>query len=174
MSAKQPGSQALSPILQVGVKVLLLNPEHDYFVGIQRHQDFFNQRKAHGVVPEKYDVPGGRIEFGEQPEAGLRREINEEIGLALPADSKFQLLSAANIVCKPELQIIRITYVLQNQVFTSLDDMVLSDEHQALAWVPLVTSPSLHPLLNNAIEVLLNRQLAFQQNQATPQRSAAI
>lgn len=39
-----------------------------------------------GVNPFKgqWDVPGGFLEYGEHPENGVRREINEELGLRLP------------------------------------------------------------------------------------------
>lgn len=30
----------------------------------------------------KWDLPGGRLEFGEQPETALHREIEEETGLS--------------------------------------------------------------------------------------------
>ena len=31
---------------------------------------------------EKWDLPGGGIDHGEEPEAGLRRELQEEIGIS--------------------------------------------------------------------------------------------
>jgi ADP-ribose pyrophosphatase YjhB (NUDIX family) len=38
-------------------------------------------KKARGVYQGKWDLPGGRLEFGEQPETALHREIEEETGL---------------------------------------------------------------------------------------------
>lgn len=37
--------------------------------------------KARGAYQGQWDLPGGRLEFGEQPEAALHREIEEETGL---------------------------------------------------------------------------------------------
>lgn len=38
-------------------------------------------QKARGVYRGQWDLPGGRLEFGEQPETALHREIDEETGL---------------------------------------------------------------------------------------------
>ncbi|WP_339784986.1 NUDIX domain-containing protein [Paenibacillus sp. FSL R7-0313] len=38
-------------------------------------------RKARGAYQGQWDLPGGRLEFGEQPETALHREIEEETGL---------------------------------------------------------------------------------------------
>ncbi|WP_231952610.1 NUDIX domain-containing protein [Paenibacillus sp. AD87] len=38
--------------------------------------------KARGAYLGKWDLPGGRLEFGEQPETALHREIEEETGLS--------------------------------------------------------------------------------------------
>jgi ADP-ribose pyrophosphatase YjhB (NUDIX family) len=38
--------------------------------------------KARGAYMGKWDLPGGRLEFGEQPEFALHREIEEETGLS--------------------------------------------------------------------------------------------
>lgn len=37
--------------------------------------------KARGAYQGQWDLPGGRLEFGEHPEAALHREIEEETGL---------------------------------------------------------------------------------------------
>lgn len=38
-------------------------------------------QKARGPYLGKWDLPGGRLEFGETPETALHREIEEETGL---------------------------------------------------------------------------------------------
>ena len=47
------------------------------------HQVLLSMRHAPGVpgLDGKWEIPGGKIEFGETPEQALIREIQEELGM---------------------------------------------------------------------------------------------
>ena len=49
-------------------------------------------------LPGKYELPGGHIDFGEQIEDGLKRELLEELELDVEVDDVFSALTYVNEV----------------------------------------------------------------------------
>src|SRR5437016_12660056 len=49
---------------------------------LKDHQILACQRTRHQMMPLKWEFPGGKIEEGEQPRDALRRELDEELGIA--------------------------------------------------------------------------------------------
>jgi 8-oxo-dGTP diphosphatase len=74
-----------------------------------------------------WEFVGGKIEFGEDLETALHREIQEEVGLEADIE---KFLYAATFIPKPKTQVIIITYLCSS---SSLD-VVLSEEHSAYKW----------------------------------------
>ncbi len=110
--------------LQVGVKALIFNREGNILV-IKRNPVKYPN------VENLWDIPGGRIDPKSTLEDNLKREIKEETGL----NPKILAIVAAQDIIKPEIRVIRLTYVSYE---TSLGNRVkLSDEHTEFKWVPI-------------------------------------
>lgn len=93
------------------------------------------QRRPNDVhKPGTWDIPGGRLDWGEDPYKGLKRETREEVALEidiqLPVDVHHfirddgQCITMLIFLCTPQSTQVR-----------------LSEEHTAHEWVPL-TAPS--------------------------------
>jgi 8-oxo-dGTP diphosphatase len=48
---------------------------------VQEGKVLICQRTKHQPMPLKWEFPGGKIEYGEQPTDALRRELEEELGI---------------------------------------------------------------------------------------------
>lgn len=82
--------------------------------------------------PGEWDIPGGRLELGEDPFAGLNRETREEIGgdvsIIMPIDVHYfirgdgQKILMIIFICKPRSEEIK-----------------LSEEHTEYKWVDLLS-----------------------------------
>jgi 8-oxo-dGTP diphosphatase len=109
--------------LQVGVKVLLKNPEGNYLL-LRRAYD------PEQEVQGRWDVPGGRINPGSFLMENLAREVAEETGLNMTSEPN--LVAAQDILKLPKRHIVRLTYV-----GTTEGMPVLSEEHTEYGWFSL-------------------------------------
>ncbi len=92
---------------------------------------FLKRSKEYKDLDEAWDIPGGRINFGEEPEEGLRREIIEETGLEL--NEIKQIIDANTVFKNEEKQIVRITYLCT----VKEGNPQLSQEHTEFQWIPI-------------------------------------
>lgn len=85
------------------------------------------QRAAADSGGGTWECPGGKIDFGEQPEDSLIREIREETGLTVTVD---KIAYASSILTHPDRQVILLVYFCT--AVTS--SVTLSEEHDAYLW----------------------------------------
>lgn len=81
-----------------------------------------------GLDPGVYELPGGRVEFGEGLEEALTREVEEEVGLRV---EPVGIVDAWCSIKDSDLQLVGITYACE----ASSDEVRLSLEHRSFEWV---------------------------------------
>lgn len=101
--------------LEFGVKALIIRDNK------------FLVMHNNGVKADLWELPGGRMEFGETAEETLKREIMEETGLKV---SPIKLLDTWNLI-KVDHQITGIIYLCSLEE----GEVILSEEHDAFKWI---------------------------------------
>ena len=107
--------------LQVGVKVLLKNPEGKYLL-IRRAPEEKNG-------PGKWDIPGGRMIAGTTMGENLAREVMEETGLTMTSEP---ILLGIQDMLLTDRHVGRITHT-----GTIEGTPTLSEEHSEFKWASL-------------------------------------
>lgn len=77
-----------------------------------------------------WDLPGGRIEFGEEPEEGLIREVQEELSSQVEI---IELIDTWNHLPNESWQIVGVFYLCK---LTS-GDIKISNEHSGFQWIDI-------------------------------------
>ena len=95
---------------------------------ILKEGKFLALHKAN-ITSDEYELPGGRMEFGETAEQTLVREVYEETGLNV---TPIKLIDTWNYIADESLQITGIIYLCR---VTSPGEIVLSYEHTAYQWL---------------------------------------
>jgi 8-oxo-dGTP pyrophosphatase MutT (NUDIX family) len=86
----------------------------------------------------EWELPGGKLEPSESPEACVARELYEELQLAVEPS---RLLDTWVYTITPEVRVLIVTYGCTEH---DAREAVLSHEHQELRWVPLTEVEALN------------------------------
>ena len=87
--------------------------------------------RKESFLPEYYEMPGGKIEFGESAENALTREIKEETGLDIKIIRPYSTFSYVSN--NREKHTIDIQFLAEP--INSPSDIALSTEHDEFKWI---------------------------------------
>ncbi|MBN2566687.1 NUDIX domain-containing protein [Candidatus Woesearchaeota archaeon] len=124
------------------------------------------RRSPHDVQkPGIWELPGGRLEPGEDPRAGLVREAEEETGLRIAVKD---ILNVQHFVREDGQTITMLLFWARPLGGT----VKLSDEHTEHAWVPVGRSKEkLSPFFHPEVDIYLRHFAPGQNGGAVPNRS---
>lgn len=85
--------------------------------------------RAESFLPEYWELPGGKLNFGETSEGGLMREYKEESGLEIVVGKPFRTFSYVS--SDGNRHTVEIVY----ECFFQGGDVTLSEAHTEYAWI---------------------------------------
>ncbi len=109
----------------IAVKCLLKN-ENDKYLILKKTQEENKKDTSSNL----YDIPGGRIEYGENVVDALIREIYEETGINITLNNIQKILDATSVVRKDGLHLVIITYLVN----IKNTNIKISSEHSSFYW----------------------------------------
>jgi len=106
-------------LIEFAVKALIFNGEK--FLAVHKS----------AIQSQRFELPGGRMLFGETAEDTVKREVMEETGLRI---IPLRLVDTWNYVMETQ-QITGVIYLCIAEAGEDLDKIVLSDEHDRYQWL---------------------------------------
>jgi len=103
----------------VATKAVIYNNENKFLV--------LKKSDKEDINPDTFDIPGGRMSFGEKLEETLVREVKEETGLDVRPEKVFE----AWTFTKEDFQLVGINYLCQ----LLGGELKLSEEHNDSVWL---------------------------------------
>ena len=82
-------------------------------------------------LPGYYEIPGGKVVFGEHPDKSLEREFEEEVGLSVSPVSVFRVFHY--VTREGKCQTVEIVYLVKLK--GKLEELKLSDAHDHHDWI---------------------------------------
>ena len=110
----------------IAVKCIIKNENNKYLI-LEKTKNEAKNDKSDNL----YDIPGGRVEYGEDIPNAVIREVFEETGILLTKDNIKKIVNATSIVRNDGLHLTIITYVvkIENPIIK------ISSEHSNFYWV---------------------------------------
>lgn len=127
---------AINKNMDFGVKALIIK------------DDKFLIMHKNGVKEDLWELPGGRMEFGETAEETVKREIMEETSLVV---KPLRLLDTWNLMLRKDYQVTGIIYLCKIEE----GEVKLSEEHDAFKWIN-ASEESLDLLYSNFRNRMIN------------------
>lgn len=112
-----------SKIFQVAIKAIVQNSKGQILILRKSVEE-----NLEDASKNLFDIPGGRLEYGENLEVALVREIVEETNLQI---TNIQLLHAYSVIRPDKTQLIIITYLCN----CLEEECLLSKEHTNCYWL---------------------------------------
>ncbi|MCK5592004.1 MAG: NUDIX hydrolase [Candidatus Pacebacteria bacterium] len=101
------------------------------------------RKKEEKFLPEYFEMPGGKVDFGEDPKESLRREFKEEVGLDIRVEKPYRTFSyESENSARHTVEIVYVTCLQDTR--EEKVDIVLGKDHTKYIWVKKDT---LEPLL---------------------------
>ena len=124
-------------LFYIGIKALITYGKHVLILSSGKEELSSTKRKM-----AFWDLPGGKIEVGEQVEDALRREVSEELGVSkndLKIGELFDVsVSNFKVSHGQHIPLILVTYICK--LNNPGRNFVLSNEHSRYEWVDCKTA----------------------------------
>ena len=112
--------------------------------------------KVNDVLPEYWDIPGGTLEDGEDPTAGVIREAKEETNLDIKNPALF--FQKSNVDTAKNKQFITLVFLAE---YPGGEVILKPEEHEDCAWIELkeIETYKTVDYLSECLDLLLVRFL---------------
>lgn len=116
---------------------------------------FVKRSENDSFLPGSWELPGGGVEYGENIEKTLRREVKEECGLDIEVGFPITVSDYYMKDYKKEIQRVEIIFLCK--LLNSTQTIILSHEHSEYKWVSsnninnLELSSYMRDIINNAL-----------------------
>ncbi len=99
----------------------------------------------------KWEIPGGKIEFGEEPEKTITREFKEETGLDITIDRLFHAWQASDHVTK--VHFLEVDYIVKCE--NTGEVKLNKKEHSEFKWIEKAEEVDCTPEMKKTIQKAL-------------------